>query len=757
MPSATPGQGTTRTHHRTCNLCEAMCGIAIEVEGDRIASIRGDRRDPFSRGYICPKALALQDLHEDRDRLRHPVRRTAAGFQRVSWDEALDEVAGRLRETQARHGRDAVAVYLGNPRAHNYASLLYLIPFLEALRTRNCFSSSSVDQLPHHLIGTLLFGHQLLIPVPDLDRTSFLLVLGANPVVSNGSMMSAPGMPRRIEAIRARGGTVVVVDPRRTETAEIADRHHFIRPGTDVFLVLGMLSTLFAERLAAPGHLGSFINGIDEIERIACEFTPERVAPAVGIEAAEIRALARAFAAAPSAVCHGRIGACLQEFGALTTWLVAVLNAVTGNLDRPGGAMFARPAVDAVAIQGLLGQRGDFGRSRTRVRGLPAFAGEYPVAALAEEILTEGPGQIRALLTMAGNPVLSTPNGRAVDRALASLDFVACVDFYINETTRHAHVILPPAGPLERDHYDLAFHVFAIRNTAKYAPALFAPADDARHDWQILVELAARLAAPGRAAGLAGRAARALSRVLPPTRLLDAALRFGPHGDRMNPLSGGLSLRKLEREVHGVDLGPLKPCLPERLFTPSGRIELAPEVLVADLDRARAALGRWQGGALGREGAGAPGGEEGGAGAAAERAGAAYDLQLIGRRQLRSNNSWLHNSHRLVKGRNRCTLLMHPEDAARRGIAGAQRVRVSSRVGSIELEVELTDAVMPGVVSVPHGWGHGRDGVQLGTARQHAGASVNDLTDHLAIDALSGTAALNGVPVRVEPAEAAPA
>ncbi|AUX30803.1 MULTISPECIES: molybdopterin oxidoreductase family protein [Sorangium] len=755
-----PSHGTTRTHHRTCNICEAMCGIDIEVDGDRITSIRGDERDPFSRGYICPKALALQDLHEDEDRLRTPVRRTASGFQRISWDDALDEVAGRLRDTQRRHGRDAVAVYMGNPRAHNYASLLYLNPFLEALRTRSCFSSNSVDQLPHHLVSTLLFGHQLLVPVPDIDRTSFLLIVGANPVVSNGSLMSAPGMPRRLKAIRARGGTIVVVDPRRTETAEIADRHHFIRPGTDVFLMLGLLSTLFAERLVAPGRLGDFMNGLADIERLVRDFTPERVAARVGIPAAQIRELARAFAAARPAVCYGRIGACLQEFGALTTWLIAVLSLVTGNLDRPGGAMFARPAVDVVAIQDLLGQRGDFGRSRSRVRQLPAFAGEYPAAALAEEILTEGLGQIRALLTMAGNPVLSTPNGRALDRALAGLDFMASIDFYINETTRHAHVILPPTGPLERDHYDLAFHAFAVRNTAKYAPALFAPADGARHDWQILVELGARLAAPGPAAPLAGRAARLLSRALPPTRLLDAALRFGPYGAGVSPLSGGLSLRRLEREPHGVDLGPLVPCLPQRLFTRSGRIELAPEALVADLERARGALGREERGALGQEERGALGRAAGGAGEAGEpgqRGEAGYDLQLIGRRQLRSNNSWLHNSRRLVKGRNRCTLLMHPEDAAHRGIAAGQRIRVCSRVGSIDLEVELTDEVMPGVVSAPHGWGHGRDGVRLETARRHAGESVNDLTDDLAIDALSGTAALNGVPVRVEPAGAAPA
>ncbi|MGK4006218.1 molybdopterin oxidoreductase family protein [Sorangium sp. So ce1036] len=729
--------GNARTHHRTCNLCEAMCGIAIEVDGDRITAIRGDPDDPFSRGYLCPKALALQDIHEDRDRLRHPVRRTGAGFQRISWDEAFDEVAARLRETQARHGRDAVAVYLGNPTVHNHGALLYLVPFLKILRTRSRFSATSVDQLPHHLVATLLFGHQMLLPVPDIDRTSFLLVLGANPVVSNGSLMSAPGMPRRLKALRERGGSLVVVDPRRTETAALADRHHFIRPGTDVFLLLALLSTLFAERLAAPGRLRDVTRGLDEIERLALPFTPERVAPAVGIEAAEIRALARAFAAASPAVCYGRIGACLQEFGALSTWLITALNLVTGNLDRPGGAMFTRPAADVVALQALLRQTGHLGARRSRVRGLPAFAGEFPVAALAEEIATEGPGQIRALFTVAGNPVLSTPNGRALDQALASLDFMACVDFYINETTRHARVILPPTGPLERDHYDLAFHALAVRNTAKYSPALFAPADDARHDWQILVELGARLAAPrGRGATLAGPAARALSRALPPARLLDAAIRLGPHGDRLNPLSCGLSLRKLEREAHGVDLGPLEPCLPGRLFTRSGRIELAPAPLVADLERAREALER----ALGE------------AGDRAGRTDGGYDLRLIGRRQLRSNNSWLHNSPRMVKGRNRCTLLMHPEDAARRGIAGAQRVRVSSRVGSVDLEVEVTDEVMPGVVSLPHGWGHGRGGVQLHTATQHPGASVNDLTDHLAVDALSGTAALNGVPVRVEPA-----
>jgi anaerobic selenocysteine-containing dehydrogenase len=730
-----PDPNAARTHYRTCNLCEAMCGIAIDVERDRVTSIRGDQDDPFSRGYICPKAVALQDLHEDKDRLRHPVRRTASGFERIGWDEAFDEVAKRIKDVQARHGRNAVGVYLGNPNVHNHGLLLFVAPLLRALGTRSRFSATSVDQLPSHLAAYLLYGHQLLFPIPDIDRTSFLLVLGANPVVSNGSLMSAPGMPRRLKAIRERGGTVVVIDPRRTETAELADRHHFIRPGADVFLLLGLLQTIFAEKLAAPGRLGGFVDRLDVLERLVADFPPERVAPATGIDAADIRALARAFASAGSAVCYGRMGSCTQEFGATTTWLIHALNIVTGNLDRPGGAMFTRPAIDVVGASGKAGQKGHFARGRTRVRGLPEFGGEYPVAALAEEILTEGDGQIRAMLTVAGNPVLSTPNGKQLDRAFGGLEFMASVDFYINETTRHANIILPPTGPLEHEHYDLIFHVLAVRNTAKFSPALFEPAEDTRHDWQILLELTTRIAARGPAAPLLARAQRAVLGRVPPPLLLDLALRFGPYGAGLRPFSDGLSLARLRREVHGVDLGALTPCLPERLFTKSKRIDIALDPFVHDLARVRAALDRE-------------------ATASAEEHGELFDLRLIGRRHLRSNNSWMHNSLRLVKGRNRCTLLMHPEDAERRGIARAQRVRVRSRVGSIELEVEVSDEVMPGVVSVPHGWGHDLAGVQLGTARQHAGASVNDLTDHLVIDALSGNAALNGVPVRVEPAQA---
>jgi len=732
-----PAAGSTNTHLRTCNLCEAMCGIQIEVEGDRITSIRGDKDDPFSRGYICPKAAALQDIHADPDRLRHPVRRTPGGFVRVGWDEALDEVAERITAIQRRHGNSAVGFYAGNPTVHNYGAMLHGVPFTRALRTRNRYSATSVDQLPHQFVALLLFGHQLLVPIPDIDRTDHMLILGANPAVSNGSLMTAPGAAKRLAAIRARGGKVVVIDPRRTETAELADRHHFIRPGSDVFLMLALLHTVFAEGLAKEGRLAAFTDGIGALSQIVRDFPPEAAEKPTGIPAGEIRALAREFAAARSAVCYGRVGVSIQEFGAVAQWLIVALNLVTGNLDRPGGAMFTRPAADVVDLLARTGSRGHFDKGRSRVRKLPEFGGEYPVATLADEILTEGKGQIRAMITSAGNPVLSTPNGRKLDQALSSLEFMASIDFYVNETTRHAHVILPPTAQLEHDHYDLIFHALAVHNTAKYSPPLFEPGPDTRHDWQILSDLSARIEAR-RGGGLAARAKAALLGRLSPARLLDVALRLGPYGDRYNPLSDGLSLAKLKQAPHGVDLGPLAPCLPRRLYSRGKRIDLAPEVLVRGLDRVKEKL-------RALEAAEAPG-----AASEAGATGEGFDLILIGRRQLRSNNSWMHNSHRLVKGPDRCTVVMHPEDAARLGLAAAQRVRVSSRVGSIELGLAVSDEVMPGVVSIPHGWGHDRPGVALQTAAQHPGASVNDLTDETFLDELCGNAALNGVPVRVE-------
>jgi anaerobic selenocysteine-containing dehydrogenase len=703
-----------------------MCGIEITEQADGKLRIEGDSADVFSHGYICPKAVALQDLHFDKDRLKYPVRRTANGWEQIEWHEAFDEVASYLKQIQRKYGRHSVAVYVGNPTVHNYGSLLFLPGFIRSLHTRNRFSATSVDQLAHHVAAYFMFGHQLLLPIPDLDRTDFLLILGGNPVASNGSLMTAPDAPGRLRAIRERGGKVVLIDPRRTETAKLADQHLFIRPGTDVLLLLALLHVIYAENLGRIDRLASMTEGLENIATLVTEFSPEQIASITGIRAEQVRELAREFARAKTAVCYGRIGVSTQEFGGACQWLINVLNVITGNLDRPGGAMFTKPAFDAVAAPESLAPRGSYNRWRSRVRKLPEFGGELPVAALAEEILEPGEHQIKALITSAGNPVLSTPNGRQLDDALAGLEFMASVDFYINETTRHANIILPPTASLEHDHYDLVFHLLAIRNTAKYSPALFRPERNTRHDWQIFLELQTRMESKGLASTVLAKTKRAVvGSFFSPARILDLLLRFGPYGRKLRPFASGVTLAKLKRSPHGIDLGPLQSCLPERLCTPSKRIVLAPELLVRDLERVKTRL--LTNGTNHRE----------------------HDLLLIGRRQLRSNNSWMHNSERLVKGRDRCTLLMNPSDAANRDIIAGHNVVVSSRTGAIEIAVEISEDIMPGVISIPHGWGHDRSGVQMAVAQQHAGASINDLTDDQSIDTLCGTAAFNGTWVSV--------
>src|SRR5882724_4048410 len=598
-------------HYRTCNLTEAMCGIEITVRPDESLDIRGDKDDPFSRGYICPKAVALQDIHYDKDRLKHPVRRTQNGWQRLGWDEAFDEVAQNLKRIHASYGRNSIGTYLGNPTVHSYGAMLFAPGFIRSLHTRNRFSATSVDQLAHHLAAYLMFGHQLLLPVPDIDRTNLFLILGANPAVSNGSMMTAPGMSRRLQEIRRRGGKVILIDPRFTETARLADRHLFIRPGTDVLLLLSLLHVVFDEALTRLGPLAPFTKGVETIGKLVAEFPPDKVASITGIDSSEIRLLAREFAAAESAVCYGRVGVSTQEFGAACQWLINVLNIVTGNLDRPGGAMFTLPAFDPLSAPESLAPRGSFARWHSRVRKLPEFAGELPVVTLAEEILTEGPGQIKALVTSAGNPVLSTPNGRELDRALAGLEFMVAIDLYINESTKHAHIILPPTSSLEHEHYDVAFHLLAVRNTTKFSPALFQPNGETRHDWEIFFELQTRMEHEGLFGNFFGSVKRKfVRRFFGPERILDLGLRFGPYGAKLNPFSKGLTLRKLKKAVHGIDLGPLLPCLPRRLHTADKRIELAPDVLVQDVERVKA---KFDNGSLPSNG----------------------DLLLIGRRQLR--------------------------------------------------------------------------------------------------------------------------
>ncbi|MCG8459721.1 MAG: molybdopterin-dependent oxidoreductase, partial [Holophagales bacterium] len=557
--------------------------------------------------------------------------------------------------------------------------------------------------------------------VPDVDHTDHLLVVGANPLVSNGSLMTAPDVKKRLKAIRQRGGKLVVVDPRRTETAKLADEHHFIRPGTDALLLAAMLRTIFEEGLDIPGRLADAAHGLDPLRRAVKPFDPQKVAPACGLQAETIRALARELAAAESAVAYGRMGLSTQEFGGLCQWLLVALNFVTGNLDRPGGAMFTRPAVDLVARKH---GGGSYGRWKSRIRGLPEFAGELPSATLAEDLIEEGEGRIRGLITAAGNPVLSTPNGPRLEAGLGDLELMVSIDLYINETTRHAHLILPPTSPLEHDHYDLVFHALAIRNTARYSPALFPPREGALHDWQILLELQRRL---DPRPTWKRRIERWVLGRLGPSGLLDIGLRKGPYGKGFLPWKRGLSLEHLRNHPHGVDLGALEPCMPGRLRTKSGRIELAPELFLGDLPRLERRLEELTDGET---------------------------LQLVGRRQVRSNNSWMHNYRRLMRGKDRCTLLLHPDDAARRGVADGTRVRVRSRVGEVEVPVEVSEEIMPGVVSLPHGWGHGRPGVRLGIAADRPGASINDLTDHNRVDELSGNAALSGVPVVVAPAAA---
>ncbi len=654
--------------------------------------------------------------------MRTPLRRTNGHWQPITWDDAFDLVAHRLKLVQKAYGRDAVATYQGNPTAHNLGLLTFGQLLLRRLGTRNQYSATSADQLPHMLSSLTMLGSQVLLPVPDVDRTHHMMILGGNPLVSNGSVMTAPGIKRRLQALRERGGRLVVVDPRRTETAQLADEHIFLRPGTDALLLLAMLQVLFADGVAGAAHLAPHAIGLDEVRRACADFAPEAVAAPTGVPAEVIRRLARDFAAAPSAVCYGRVGLCTQEFGGLSSWLVNLVNIVTGNFDRAGGAMLATPAIDLATVAGRVGLQGSFGRYRSRVSGLPEFGGELPVSVLAEEIETPGSGRIRALVTSAGNPVLSTPNGARLERALESLDFMVSIDMYLNETTRHADIILPPTSALEHDHYDLAFYLVSVRNIANYSPAVFERTGDQRHDWEICAELASRMETSEKPWGRAmGKLARAAALRVGPRGALDAGLRLGPY-KRM-------SLKKLESSPHGIDLGPLQPRLPGALQTPDDKLHLAPDLYLGDLPRLRR-----------RHLSGEPAGD-----------GA---LMLIGRRHLRSNNSWMHNSQRLVKGKERCTLLMHPSDAAARGLTDGARVTVTSRAGTVTAPLEVSDEMMPGVVSLPHGWGHDRPGARLRVAAEHAGVSVNDVTDERFYDALTGTAGLSGVAVEVAAAAA---
>ncbi len=739
----------TRTAYRTCPLCEAVCGLELTVTDDRIVAARGDRDHVLSAGFICPKGATFGQLVHDPDRLRRPLLRGADGeHHEVSWDEAFAAVEAGLTGVVGRHGRDAVAVYLGNPNVHTMAGPLYGGPLVKAVGSRNVYSASTVDQMPKHVSCGYLYGNPDAIPVPDVDRTDLLVLLGANPLESNGSLCTAPDFPGRLAAVQARGGRIVVIDPRRTRTAAVADEHVFIRPGGDALLLFGLVHTLFDEDLVTLEHLDGHVRGVEQVEVLAKDFAPEAVAAGCGVPAADIRRLARELAAAPTAAVYGRIGTCAVEFGTLTSWLVDVVNVLTGNLDRPGGVMFPlAPHARRAARPGGKGFR--VGRWSSRVRGLPEVKGELPVATLADEIATPGDGQVRAVVTVAGNPALSTPNSGRLGEALAGLEFMVSVDPYLNETTRHADVILPPTDPARVGHYDFAFLTLVVHNMAAYSPPVLPKDPGGMDEADILARLT--LIAAGRGtqdadaahehllaqllqravddpdSPVAGRTVADLRALVdgdgPAERLLDARLRLGAYGDGFGADPDGLTLRRLLDRPHGVDLGPLQPRIPEVLRTPSGQVELCPEPVAADVARLRAALERPSDG-----------------------------LVLVGRRHLRSNNSWMHNVPGLMKGRDRCTLQVHPSDATTLRLDDGAQATVTSRVGTLTVAVEITDTVMPGVVSLPHGWGHDAPGTRMPVAAARPGVNSNLLTDDRAIDPLSGNSVLNGIPVTVAPA-----
>ncbi len=703
-----------KTHYRACHLCEAICGLEIVTDGSEIVSIKGDPKDPLGRGHICPKAIALQDLHEDPDRLRTPKKREGEQWLDISWAQAFEEIAERVANLQMEQGNNAIGVYAGNPNVHNYGNLTHGRVLRKALATRNNFSATSLDQLPHHVIALQLFGHQFMVPVADIDRTQFMLIFGANPIASNGSMMTVPDVKKRLKAIQKRGGEFVVIDPRRSETAELADQHAFIRPGTDAYVLLAMIRLLFDENLVDTGRISDELEGLDLIEPLVAPFTLELAASQSGISAEVIADITRRFASAESAACYGRMGVSVQAHGTLCQWAIQVLNILTGNLDAEGGVLVPNSAVGHV--QPGEPSPGHLGRFHSRISQLPEFGGEFPSTVLAEEILTPGEGQIRGLFTLAGNPVLSAPNGRRLDEAFEQLDLMVSIDIYINETTRHADYILPPTGPLEHDHYDYAFLRLAVHNTARFNEPVFDKPEGTLHDWEILNRLGDAIS----------KRKDIKNSMLPsPDMLMDMALQNGPYSKKAGH-PAELSLAVLKANPHGVDLGALRPSLMERICTQDRKIHLLDPLIESELSRLLAQV--------------------------SEHSAQDFPLSLIGRRHVRSNNSWMHNYHRLVKGKPRWQCLMHPDDLAARGLESGQKIKINSRVGEIQVEVEASDEMMPGVVSVPHGWGHQRKGVVMSIASKQGGQSVNDLTDDEYYDQSTGNSALNGVPVEVSAA-----
>ena len=742
----------SQTHIRTCHLCEAMCGLEMNVENGRVTKVRPNSDDVWSQGYICPKGTALGDLHHDPDRLRKPLIRRGEEFETVEWDEAFEEIERRLHAVIAKYGQEALTCYIGNPTAHNFSLSRYVGAFIPMSGMSKIYSAGTVDQWPKNVAVALLYGGMWTIPTPDIDRTDCLVVMGANPHASQGSLLAAPDVMGRLGAIRKRGGRVIVIDPRRTGTAKIADEWIPIRPGTDAALLMAWVYVLFEEGLVELGDLEGIVSGVDVVESLCKDFSPEVVSETCGIPAETIRRIARELSGADRAAVYGRIGTCNQEFGTVASWLVEVMNVLTGNLDRPGGSMFANPISWSLTTlrPPEFAEGFEFGRWNSRVRGAPEVFGQVPVSCMAEEIATPGDGQIRGLITIAGNPVLSAPDAGKLDAALPALDCMISVDNYLNETTRHADVILPGLSPLEQPHYDELLWSWAIRNAGKYSAPLFEPEEGRPHEWEILLTLAAII--QGQKASevdtsllddlyfgglvalttqkpdspIGGRDPAEIVELESrrgPERILDFCIRTGPWGDGYGASSEGLNLAKIAAEPNGLDMGPLESRVREVLETPSGKIELAPEYITNDLARLKKRLDR-----------------------------PSDSLVLVSRRHVRSNNSWMHNVPSLMTGKDRCTLEVNPVDAQRLGLVSGAVARVTSKSGSLEVPVEVTDDMVAGVVCLPHGWGHDKRGTRLSVASQHVGVCNNVLAPGEFVDVISGNAAVNGIPVEVVPA-----
>jgi anaerobic selenocysteine-containing dehydrogenase len=699
-----------------------MCGLTIELADDETMTIRGNKDDVFSQGAFCPKSQGLKDLWKDPDRLRGPLKKVNGRFEPIAWDKAFQEIADRINALQRKYGRSSIATYAGNPNTHHAGNLLVLPLFLKGIRSHNKFSATSVDQLPHMLASYLMFGHQLLLPIADVDHARYMLMFGANPAVSNGSILSSAGLSTRLKAIQHRNGKVVLFDPRYTETASLVSEHYFIRPGTDAFLLAALVKEIFARKMVKPGRLASMIKGLDQLEPLFKDIDLDQVSTITGVKREVIEQVAQDLQSYEPALCYGRMGVSTQAYGAICQWLINLINILTGNFDKKGSVLFTNPAVDVVGFATRVGSRGSFRRRRSRVHQLPEFGGEMPVATLADEILTPGEGQVKALITIAGNPVISTPNGRKLEKALDQLELQVAIDFYQNETTALADYILPPTSSLEQSHYDLIFNALAARNIARFSPAVVKAPKGSYEDWEILLELWARI---GYKDSVIDRSKKFVIKksiqAFGMERIVDLGLRAGPYRKT------GLTLKKLKESPDGVDLGPLQPSLPQKLCTKDKKIDLCPAPMLEAFQTFRRDPA-WE----------------------RTQQDETDELFLIGRRNLKSNNSWMHNLPSLARSKNQCYLIMNKEDATRRNIADGSQVQVTSAVGSIEIPVMLSDRIMPGVVSIPHGWGHGRKQVKLAIAAKSPGVSLNDIMDDRQVDPFSGNAILNGQRVRVD-------